>query len=400
MKVLISPYINKGFNIMLDYLLQLIPKAAPRQIYNWNRFVTILKLRTEILKSRFLIAPFIYTSGVNMLLKILHSVPINELKTLNNDYQRYTQLVYPMVEQHRMLFDQVYSGKLKTSYFTKNVETTELILNVSMDNPLSTLPMDQDWLQWKDLKPVRVLHYDSLELITTLQLFKLEFKKNPPTRCVYSIDISLLILKYWKYVQYQTDIGEAINPEEFLQQYIYTQWFEDLRNIWLFNLVSRMIFDEFDESLIFVDPLVQISNMIPGLKTDLYKIAELCNKKTLGIGDVVCSDWLDNITIFAWLTEINKATRVPELRQYQALDVVRGLPFANFIVKLTHKIGRPNIILMNRDLLYLIRRYRDMNIANILHDSKLRDVIKNELDDLYTRLIEYVPTPIHTQQSS
>ena len=379
---------------MLNYLLKLIPNASARQIVNWNRFVTILKLRTEVLRSRFLIAPFIYTSGNNMIIRMLNSIPIKELESLSNDYQRYTQIIYPMVTQHRMMFDQVYSGKLKTSYFTKNPNVTEIILNVSMNNPLSTMPMDWDWYRWQEQKPIRVIHYDSLELITDLTAFRLEFNKsNPPSRCVYSIDTSLLFLKYWKYVSHNQNIGESYSVEEFIQQYIFNTWFEDIRNIWLFNIVAKMLFEEFDASEITTDPLIQISSMIPSLKKDLNSIVALCNKKTIGIGDIVATDWLDNTSIYNWMKEMTDATQVPDLRQYKSLDIIRTIPFIQFVIKLLHKVGRPDVVLVNRDLMYAVRRCRDMNVTAILHDPKLREVVKQELDDLYAQLSKYAQSP-------
>lgn len=365
---------------MLDAVLRIVKPGIGRYIPNWYRFVTITKLRTEVLRTRFLQSPFVHNTASNLMLYLIGKVDMLELDEYESDYTRYSQCLEPLGRIQRNIFDPIYNTQVACGRFSNATDAAEFFLNVSMSTPLASMPLDKPWLAWIDTKPIRVIYHDSLELVTDLTKYNLNFKQTKPSVCVYSIDLALLFFKYYKYMQHMTAMGLPIVPEDFVQEHIILPWFEDLRQIWLFNIVSKIFEGEFDPETLHTDPIMQTDNMLQTIIPDLKRIRDDISKRAVSVGDIVSTNWFGDYSIYDLMVTYREETRLPVLRQYIYLDFLSFLPFTKFLISVTDQIDRPDCQVLNRELIYLINKYKIGNVTSNIFHIPLRGKMNAELD--------------------
>lgn len=370
-------------NIILKYA-----SGQPQTISEWMRYVNTVELRTSIYKTRFLMGPFTYSPFVNLCKQILHDVAVLDLLKNRSDFVRYQQIYY-LLGTYRGMFDPVYNTKSSGGIFTKG-PTVDYILNVSQASPMQSLPLDRPWTYWKELQPVRIIYHDSLELVTDLSSFSIEFKKYPASWMVCSIDLILLIFKYLKFVEYGENTGDDTNIETYLQRYVVPSWYDDLRNIWLFNILNAMMFDRFNRDDVYTDGAIAPLSGLLGVTPDINRIQAEAQKKTLLFGEVLSTEWFGlNKSILSWIQEINKTLTVPILRQYSYLKFLEEFPYVAFTIRLNNLIRSRESAKVNRELYQALKRYNDNNIYVRLSQQNLRDKMSYEVSRLLSETKEY-----------
>lgn len=366
---------------MLDTVLKVIPSGNPRAITNWDRYVMTIKLRTEIMKTRFLGAGFVYNNGTSMLSQILRTVITPTVLACKSDYKRYVEYLDPSVTTFRAMFDPVYTTRQVKNIFTENPKICEYILNVSMEKPLTDLPMDKPFKDWEDLFPVRVIYHDARELVTDLFRYQLNFKGTPPTHIIYSVDLVLLMFKYIKYVEYMESIGKAATVEDYLQRYVYINWFDDLRRIWLFNIIQDVVGNQYDTTKYIADELVSPKSAIDNVIPDIYRLINDARHKAMSISDFCATKWFGDISLRNWLHEMQYNLQLPNLRQYKYLEFLSSFSYAMFLIKLIVNIGRQDVNMLSRDLLFELHQYQNQNITMNIFVPELRRYIQQQLNE-------------------
>ena len=371
------------FNIILKYA-----SGYAQTISEWMRYVNTVELRTSIYKTRFLMGPFVYSPFVNLCKQILHDVPLSDLLKSKSDFTRYQQIYY-LTGSYRGMFDPVYNTKDTGKIFTKG-PAADYILNVTRSSPMQSLPLDRSWDYWKELYPVRIIYHDSMELVTDLTSFSVEFKKHPASWMTCSIDPILLIFKYLKFAEYGENTGDVTDIESYLQRYIIPGWFDDLRNIWLFNILNAMMFDQFHRDDVYTDEtLAPISGLL-GVTPDIHRIQAEAQKKSLLFGEVLTTEWFGpNKSLLSWIREMNTSLNVPDLRQYAHLKFLEEFPYAAFVIRLNNLIRSRESAKVNRELYQQLKRYNDSNVYANLPQQKLRDKMSYEVSHLLSESKEY-----------
>lgn len=370
---------------MLNEVMQVVkPGVIVRPMVDWIRFVTLIKLRTEHLKTLFIKGAPHYSRCINTFTHILNRLDIDELMLVKDDYTKYALYIDKICNSHKFLFDPVYMSGRGKNIFTINENIPEFILNVTMERPLSSLPMNEGWDKWERTIPVRLLYHDSTELVTDMTKFGVMFKKIPATHCIYSIDLSVLLFKYFKYAEYQIQRGEKYTITKFIHYHIIPSWFEDSRRIWLFNIVSKMLTNVHGEMNIETDSYITIESMLPTIKSDITKIYNDMQKNTLSVGDILKFNWFgDGQDIYTWLQQLRDTTILPNLRQYKYLDFLSTLPYIKFIMRLASLIHRPDVIMLNRKLFFILDRYMNQRLWMNINNSQFRNVVEKEVTSLY-----------------
>lgn len=366
---------------MLDTVLKSISVGNPRAITNWDRYVMTLMLRTEIMRTRFLGAGFVYNNGTSMLAQMIRTVITPTVLACKSDFKRYVEYLDPSVTTLRAMFDPVSNTRLVKNVFTEDPKISEYILNVSMEKPLTDLPLDKPLNYWEDLSPVRVIYHDARELVTELFRFQIPFKGTKPTHVIYSVDIVLLLFKYIKYHEHMKSIGKEPTVEDYLQRYVYAQWFDDLRRIWLFNILQDVVMKEYKTTKYTADELCAPKQMLDSVVLDIYRLIDDAHHKAISVNDFCSTRWFGNYSLYGWLKELQVNLQLPKLRQYKYLEFLSSFQYARFMVHLIIMIGRQDVSLLNRNLIFQLHQYQNQNITMNIFSPQLRATIKQMLDD-------------------
>lgn len=365
---------------MLKTILKSIGPGCPKVLPNWDKAVTTIALRTEIMKTRFLNTGFMYTNGMNMLKHILSIVVDNDMMNMSSDFTRYVEKVDPVIPSFRVMYDPVYNGRMMKNLFTTDPNIPEFIANVSMERPLSSLPMDKPWEYWKDLCPIHVLYHDSKELISNIYRFSIDFQHDTPHMIIYSIDLSMLCMMYAKYIDYSKTVGVISSIEDFLQNYVVVKWFEDLRRIWLTNILKDCVADKFVPGAYTSDEFVAPKAMLLTIKSDMERFIGDARKKAVSIGDFCRTKWFGEYSLMYWLDELNLNIKTPSLRQYKWIDFISTLPYADLALNTMLMIGRQDTNLLIRNLVFELHQYKNQNICSNILNPDYRTYCSHELD--------------------
>jgi hypothetical protein len=364
---------------MLNTVLKSIPSGNPRAITNWDRYVMTIKLRTEIMRTRFLGAGFVYNNGTSMLAQMIRTVVTPTVLACKSDFKRYVEYLDPSVTTLRAMFDPVYNTRLVKNVFTEDPKTCEYILNVSMEKPLTDLPLDKPLKLWEDLAPVRVIYHDARELVTDLFRYQINFKGPQPSHIIYSVDIVLLLFKYTKYVEHMQSLGQEPTVEDYLQRYVYQHLFDDLRRIWLFNILQDVVSKKFGTVKYTPNEMCAPSQLLNDVVHDIYRLIDDAHHKAISIADFCATRWFGDMSLYGWLKELQLNLQLPKLRQYKYLEFLSTFPYAKFLIDTIIMIGRQDVSMLSKNLIYELHQYQNQNITMNVFNPELRVKIQELL---------------------
>ena len=366
---------------MLDLILSYLHTETPRVITNWKRYVSIVKLRSEIYRSRYLQSGFLHSQGSDMLITILKDASVEQARKMPSDISRYTLFERTAV-QYRTLFDSVYTPRLKTGYFVEDASIPEVIMNVARESPLMSLPMDRPADAWASIRPMHIVHHDAKEHNINLIKMKIPFSYRTPSRMVYSLDVPILLLRYVKYLEDMDLYGVEGSPEDYLQTCVFSGWFDDLTRIWLFNILVAIMTDTFDSSEWKSDDMIAPSGMLGQLRSDIGIIRSNLLKNTIGVNGICSTEWFGNSSVLDWFLYVQRNLTMPTLRQYKALQFTFTFPFAKFVLSILQRTRRQQDIgTLGKSLLFTLRQYKSMNIVSNLQQPYLQSQVAGELKE-------------------
>ena len=336
---------------MLDILIDCAGSGTGRPILNWKRVVQNMKLKAEIYHSRFIEAPFIYSHGTNLLLDILNGVNVDDYKSTSS-IARYMKAEAYANSSVRNKFDPVYSQRSLHGYFVNSSSTPEYILNCTMQSPILGVNFNAGWDVWHDVTPMRILWHDSKELNLALwTTLKMPFTRMPPTRVFYALNVPLFVCKYIKYVEHCESMGTQPTKTEYIKDHIVYSWFDDLIRIWLTHMAIDMI---------------------------NYQILIMA----LSIGDICATKWFDTYSMSDWLKWLKANIAVPPYNAYTALQFISLMPYYKFILATMSFIGRRDIEIPAKTILYDIHMYKNRSVGSTLREGNLRFLVNKEIDAL------------------
>ena len=174
---------------MIRTLLDVIPAGNRKYPIRYRRAINVMYSRLDYLRFRFLNTEMTNSPGLNLLKSLLLNVDMNDLDSYPNDIDRFIYVIQSYKQSRLNQFDPVYSGKFFSDYFTNRGRidgTTEILLDVDTDKPLTTFPLDKDWSEWQYLRGLRIISYDSLELPETITSSLITFNRDAPTIIISS----------------------------------------------------------------------------------------------------------------------------------------------------------------------------------------------------------------------
>ncbi len=375
---------------MLDRLLSILPQGNPKNPLMYLRMIDSINVRLNLMKNKFLLGHGTQTAGVELLRFFILNIDLEEILAYESDIDRFTNIIDFVENTYKGAFDPIYKGKIESGLFMQRTgpRVPEFMMNTEFDNKIADYPFDKPYQEWNKLRAVRIIHHDSLELVNDLHTWWIKFTDMPPSYMLYSIDIRTLVFKWVKYVEYCRSSGIEPDDMEFLKHSELVHWHDDLFNIWLFNCLNIVVTThdepEPEYAEVNVDPYIASATTIDKGFQGVNDFITLVKQGSVRLQDMLETKWINGMTVMDRIAEQKRYVRLPELRQYRWLEIIRWLPYLKFVLNLNKwypNVGVSKMIsdrardIMNRDLKF-------QNLENNLIMPEAKAKLKQDLEDL------------------
>lgn len=326
---------------MLKRIWEVIPEGNRRIQLKYMRMIASISDRMCLARNRYLLAHPVKTPGTEMLRYLCANLDITAMDRYDNDEDRYTEVVKFYKDKYRSIFDPNFSGNVRGGKFIKpvgGVAPCEVILNCESENPIMTLPFDQGWEAWQNLRAVRLLYHNSLEMPEEMSQSMIRFDRLRPTYLVIGLDVPILVFKYYKYVVDNRTSHIPVGIDQFIKDNEYNRFFDDLLNIWLMNLVTTVVEDPKQDTEKIIERIQMPIRFCTSsmLAQGIDGIKEHVNLLTTGAirpQDFMITKWFpDNKSIWDMLDDMHKWIWLPNIQRYLWLKVVNWYPWLYLIL--------------------------------------------------------------------
>lgn len=348
---------------MLSRILSALPEGNRKFPLRYMRMIQSIVSRMCLAQNRYLLAHSIHTQGVEFLRFLCLNLNITALDEYQNDADRYTEIIKFFKEPYRSAIDPVYSNSIaggKFVFANGGVAPCEIILNCESSNPIRELPFGKDWNEWKDLRALKLQYHNSTELPEDFVKSLLVFKERMPTYLVCSLDVPILLFKYYKYIVACRNDHISVDTNTFLKECEFTHFFKDILDIWILNLLLRTLSDPSYRSMrslrdITVPIRFCTDNMLRQGIEGIKEFVDLVKNGTMRPQDFIDTKWFCDRSIRDVITDLNRWVRLPDTHKYMWLQTTRDLPWLELILL----------------------------IVNLFQDGPLKDTIRNRCNEIW-----------------
>lgn len=320
---------------MLSRILSVLPEGNRRFPLRYMRMVNSILDRMCLSRNRYLLAHPIQTPGMELLRFLCLNLDINALDEYSNDVDRYTEVIKFFKDTYRTPIDPVFSNSIAGGRFIDRrgqVAPCEIMLNCESANPLQDLPFDKDWNEWAHLRAVRLLYHDSMELPEDFAKSMLWFKEQMPRYMVMSINVPILLFKYYKYIVACRKEHLDVDINHFLKDYEYASFFDDIFDIWTLNvLLSFFLKPESTTEEILSRVTMPIrfctTNMLQQGIDGIREFVDLLKQGSIKPQDFLATRWFTGRSILDQIDLIDHWVQLPPNHKYQWLYCLSRYPY-------------------------------------------------------------------------
>lgn len=320
---------------MLSRLRSVLPDGNRKFPLKYMRMVNTILDRMYLAKNRYLLANPIRTPGMELLRFLILNFDIDAMDDYSSDADRYTELVRFYKDTYRSSFDPVFSNTIDGGKFMLPVggkTPDEIFLNCECNNPLIDLPFDRPWSDWQDLRSIELLYHNSLELPENFYRSMFEFKFDRPEFLLFSLNVTVLLFKYYKYAKDCKNSHQEPDILYFLKEFEYSHFFEDLFDTWIFNLVTH----------VFENPDAEVDSIISGLTVPmrfcttnmlrmgiegLQDYAKLVKQGAMKPQDFMVTKWFREGSLNDRMDYLDRWVLIPQTHKYLWLRCMEWLPY-------------------------------------------------------------------------
>ena len=319
----------------------LLKNSQKRLTPHLHQYIETLNIRRGIVENRYLNSPGYESNIVVLLRKILADADIPSLLKKPSDLDCYfDKLIYDLPSLNS-IFDSVTTGLTFHDMVISrsSVHTEEFLIPVSCQDPVSLLPFDQGWDAWQNVKPIRLVDIDSLELTFHTYQDQIVFSKIHPTRAVITIDIISLVLQY---VNFLRTTDQELSQPEYIHRYVLVYLLSDLQDIWLMNVYTKLL-----ESPIHTKGLPSdfvshvygdrfygyIGSELTSALRELNMLMSSCRDGNLTPAVLLASLPLSSSPFPDYMTKLLETTSTSERRQDYWLEYLRDVRFLNILLR-------------------------------------------------------------------
>lgn len=371
---------------MLQEISSHFQRYTPRTLTHWSQYLSTLKLQKNDLRTRFINSYGVESRGFRLLHQVLNTVEIEYLKNQTNDFHRYINWFFPMRNVSNRIFYPIETGRAYRKVFYKKTifAPTEYICPTLNVDHLSTLPLGKSWTDWECIQPVHLWYNDSIEYTLNILQNQVSYKYNPPGHALIFVDVIALMFKYYKYMT--SDIAEASKtPHEFLHKHVYSFFFQDIQNSWILNQLLLCV--EFTNSDTNVQQLIEdkqygyLGARYVEAMSSMVDILKDIKDGNLRVNSLLSSNLFPTGSLIDRIEFSFKYLDVEYLRQYTYILLLRDIPVVDLIIKLYQwRIDTPAYKTLAKDLLQLLKRYKNNKPWSRIYDSSIRLYISDWVD--------------------
>lgn len=383
---------------MLSDILSIVPNGNPRYLGGYMRLLSTIQTRMDIVKSRFMqLVSLPRTPGVETLEWMLYNFNRADAKTYDNDdLELYVDMLEPLSSKFKVIFDPMATKSLSRGKFYRaksGTNPTEVFLNTSVDSPVSKLPFGKGWQEWMNVRAIRHVYHDALELPIDLNSGQAVFDK-APSFAIMSIDIPVLLMKYFKFTQaWARGMPKDIEPIRFLK-HEFLGFFDDFVDIWVTQLIyfiltrpnadPKKLAAELNISSFIVDKSV----VEVGVKSlqDVFKLIESRNIK---FQDFLACQVYPKGTIRDKIKDLEENIILPDSLHYLWLDVLKALPYFQILSAVTD-MDKDNPLfqqVMRKAYWIWMRKVKLMKLPNFQFSANVKSFVELSVD-LMTAIFE------------
>lgn len=387
---------------MLKNILSVLPKGTPRNPVIYYRLLDTLSARMVVVRNKFNMANLIRTSGSDLLRWMLLSFDLTQAKSYRDDIDLYTSYASDFTDTYRSAFDPVWSKSLSLNGFTTTKtgsSPAEIFINCTVSNPSVYYPFGSGWDKWRDLRALHIVYHNSTELPIDLYTGKVVFSQKFPTFVVIAINVPTLLMKWFKYNENCAMSKENPDPIKFLKETEYNKLFDDLVDIWTVNLIEKVVtHPEATANKIVSDVAIPTFITTPGIVengvTGLQDLMRLLDNRNVKLQDIMETRlFTAGRTLKSYIQNLDSIISVPDLRQYQWINISKTLPYLKLISAI---IGRDRENPVYKQLAMkaywsYVRYIRTANLPSLQYMNALKTyigVVSKEFEALFDESIK------------
>jgi len=372
---------------MLNNIISLFPNGNAKILTNWRQVNEVILTRTKVWKERFNPTAANFTPGVELIRYLLLNIDIQSILSIPSDADRYSLVIAYLADARRASFDPIYTGIVPHSLFSYGNRIDEIILNTSLSYPTRVYPFDKPFDQgWSDLRSITLLYHDANELLTGMLNWRITFDGNPPSYLLFQFDVTTLLFKYIKYVEWCNKTGLVPSTTSFIKTYELVHFFEDFHRIWVVNLLSGMISAPTEEASLNVllsSTVPQFYISIPQLKrvvSDIEQMKQLLATANIRVQDFLATNWLPDGSLLSYIDHLEFQS-LPSVRQYKPLQLLKDLPYLNLIFSISNHLSRSSSQYqqLNRWMTYEVRDMERNQITGTILNNKVNTIVDRSL---------------------
>ena len=325
---------------MLKSLLSIIPKGTPRYTAGYYRLLDTIAVRMDVARSKFKFVTLPRTKGIETLEWMIYNLNLTTAKSYKDDFELFEDMLEEQSFKYRVAFDPVATKSLvKNRLFRdKNGKhPTEIYFNSTVENPIAQLPFEKDFEVWKNVRAIRFLYYNSVEIPLDMNFGCASFITNAPTFANISINVPVLLMKWVKYNQWCEANKLEPSALTFLKEFEYYKFFDDFVEIWVTQLLIKTLFhkDATAEQIVAemaMPRYIADKAIVEVGVQSLMDITNLIDNRTLRFQDFLsCKFYPDGQSVRDKINDIDSTIILPESQQYWWLNVLKSLPFFQII---------------------------------------------------------------------
>lgn len=377
--------------IVAPYVKEISPRLSPKL----NYYVRNLEGRRNIAFKRHDEFMGYDTRGMELIKKIYLDAHVDELLSITDPIDRYINGIFPMLDSLTRIFDPTVIGVHNFGSFIQSPigKGVDYIIPVKPDRVLEMYPFGEGWDAWQTVSALTLLDCDSNELTFKAYQDVLSFSKDKPDYALFALDVALLVLQRTVYLS-TVPVEEQISEMDFIHKYvIYPCLIFDYPKIWLLNQYNNVLAGvSLDEGI--KTELTSVYGMY-GSQFDAFylQIEKMRDDVTKGAlkPDVMLSSLplMDEESVSGYYKRIVATDGISPLRQYRWSEFLRDYKVLKIIIGVANL--NPDFPKFSTFHSYLKRDFQYLAMSHPwtdLHNTKLRDVVKDRLDTLSPLITE------------
>ncbi len=332
---------------MLSYLERFVDPHAGYKLPGYNLFIQNILIYLNRHIHRTELSTGYEGPGISKIRQILNTVDYKWIgdRSLTDVYLNYLRHEKDVLD---MVFSQVNTGQHFHGLYVNGKETSEYLIPVDDRDTLTRLPLDENWIYWKMIHPLKLHWTDTLELSFNVINSRIRYSKQHPTYNVYTLDSLALVFKYIQWTREGKD--EEIRPDDaltqqlFIHKYVIAPLLYDLTDCWLLQAIDMTIQNQFDpkrettstQFLRAIDDSqytymgVRLSDGFRTLANEIEDIVANTHPRVLMNSPL----FLNKKSLYKKYNYYQNVTPVTDLAAYEYLTIMRDIDLYNLILSI------------------------------------------------------------------